>query len=258
MKRFWRGKAIGFLIYAYVFLILTGLGIGTYEYVRYETAAVVTGGGEVETEENGSDMETESDTQAMQPKHAAEEIPAQIALTFDDGPHPVYTAQLLEGLRKRGVRASFFLIGENIPGNEELVRQMAKDGHLIGNHTWSHVRLTDLDAVSACEEITKTSELVKQITGKDTEYIRPPFGSWDSELECGFAMFPVLWSVDTRDWTTENTDAIVEKVVKEVQDSDIILLHDYYESSVEAALRIVDLLQAQGYEFVTVDQLIFD
>lgn len=187
-----------------------------------------------------------------------EDVKPRVALTFDDGPHSVYTEQLLDGLKERGVKATFFLIGKSIAGKEDLVKRMDEEGHLIGNHTYDHVKLTSLSDKDACLQLTKTSEAVKAITGKDTEYVRPPFGEWNSQLECGIAMFPVLWSVDPLDWTTENVDRVVEKVVTNIEENDIILLHDIFESSVEAALQIVDILQEEGYEFVTVDELILE
>ena len=96
------------------------------------------------------------------------------------------------------------------------------------------------------------------ITGQPVEYIRPPFGNWDKELECQVVMLPIFWSVDTLDWTTRNEDQIVQKVVTNIQENDIILMHDSYGSTVKAALRIIDLLQAEGYEFVTADELILE
>lgn len=187
-----------------------------------------------------------------------EDVKPRVALTFDDGPHSVYTQQLLDGLKERGVKATFFLIGKSIAGKEDLVKRMAEEGHLIGNHTYDHVKLTSLSREEACLQLTKTSEAVKAVTGKDTEYVRPPFGEWNGQLECGIAMFPVLWSVDPLDWTTENVDRVVEKVVADIEENDIVLLHDIFESSVEAALQIVDILQEEGYEFVTVDELILE
>lgn len=180
------------------------------------------------------------------------------ALTFDDGPHPVYTAELLDGLKERGVHATFFVIGKNIPGNEELIRRMDEEGHLIGNHTYNHVKICDMSGEAACEEVERTSALVQEITGKNTEFVRPPFGAWNKQMECSFVMIPVLWDVDPLDWTTKNTELVVQRVLGEVGGGDIILLHDWYDSSVEAALRIVDEMQAQGYEFVTVDHLILE
>ncbi|MDY3919045.1 MAG: polysaccharide deacetylase family protein [Candidatus Limivivens sp.] len=186
------------------------------------------------------------------------EVAPRVALTFDDGPHPVYTPQLLDGLKERGISATFFVIGSNIPGCEEILKRMDEEGHLIGNHTYDHVKITNLSMEKACLQLTKTSELVRSAIGKDTEYIRPPFGEWDKSLECGIPMFPVLWSVDTLDWTTKNVDEIVTRGIRETHDGDIILMHDCYDSSVKAALQIADLLLEQGYEFVTADQFILE
>ncbi len=184
--------------------------------------------------------------------------PKLAALTFDDGPHPVYTAKLLDGLKERGVHATFFVIGKNIPGNEDLIRRMDEEGHLIGNHTYNHVRICDMSGDAACEEVERTSALVREITGKNTEFVRPPFGAWNRQMECSFVMIPVLWDVDPLDWTTKNTELVVQRVLGEAESGDIILLHDCYDSSVEAAFRIADEMLAQGYEFVTADRLILE
>lgn len=181
-----------------------------------------------------------------------------VALTFDDGPHPVYTKKLLDGLKERQVQATFFVVGKNISGNEALIRQMKEDGHLIGNHTYDHVKICDLSGSEACEQVEKTSQLVFEITGENTEFVRPPFGAWNKNMECSFVMLPVLWDVDPLDWTTRNTELIVQRVLENVEAGDIVLLHDYYDSSVEAAFQIIDLLQAQGYTFVTADQMLLE
>lgn len=180
----------------------------------------------------------------------------RVALTFDDGPHPVYTKRLLDGLQSRGIRATFFVVGENISGSEELIRRMADEGHVIGNHTYSHIKLSGITDAEACGEVQKTDALVRALTGSGTEFIRPPFGSWKKTLECELEMIPVLWDVDPLDWTTKNTGVIVQRVLEDVEPGDIILLHDFYGSSVDAALEIADQLLAQGYELVTVDELI--
>lgn len=182
----------------------------------------------------------------------------KIALTFDDGPHPVYTEQLLDGLSERNVKATFFLLGCNIEGNEEIVRRIAEEGHLLGNHTFYHVDITKLSREEACAEILDTSSKITEITAQPVEYVRPPFGNWNQDLECEVMMIPVFWTVDTLDWSTRNADRLVEEVMSEVEENDIILMHDSYDSTVKAALRIIDLLQAQGYEFVTVDELILE
>lgn len=189
---------------------------------------------------------------------AEKTITAKVALTFDDGPHPVYTPQLLDGLNERGVHATFFVVGKNILGNEALLKRMETEGHLIGNHTYSHVKLSELDIARACAEVEKTNALICEVTGKEPEFIRPPFGEWKKAMECSFEMIPVLWDVDPLDWTTKNTALVVERVLKDTKAGDIILLHDYYQSSVDAALEIVDALTERGYKFVTVDELILE
>ena len=184
--------------------------------------------------------------------------PKTVALTFDDGPHPVYTKKLLEGLSERGVRASFFLIGKSIDGNEALVARMKEDGHLIGNHSQEHAQLTKEDVGTACEQINSTSQKIFEITGEMPSCIRPPFGSWSDELDRCVPMQVVLWDIDTLDWKTKDKEKIVQHVLKNVEDGSIILVHDVYETSVEAALEIVDLLQQRGYLFVTADELMID
>ncbi len=211
---------------------------------------------ERESEDTAAD-EMEDASALPEMKSAAQEG-KRIALTFDDGPHPYYTEQLLDGLAARGVKATFFLLGCNLEGREDIVRRMAKEGHLLGNHTYAHTDITKLSQEEACEEIRSTSDRITAITGQPVEYVRPPFGSWNRELECEVMLIPVFWSVDPLDWNTSNADRIVESVVSEAEDNDIILLHDSYKSSVEAALRIVDLLQAEGFEFVTADELILE
>ena len=180
----------------------------------------------------------------------------KIALTFDDGPS-IYTEALLEGLEERQVKATFFVIGKNAEIYPEIVVREARDGHLIGNHTYNHVQITKLSAKDAREEIEETNKILENLIQQRVEFVRPPFGIWEKKLE-DLGMMSVMWTVDPLDWTTKNTDEIVNKVVTQTEENDIILLHDCYESSVEAALRIVDLLKAEGFEFVTVDELLID
>ena len=186
---------------------------------------------------------------------SAKEAP-RIALTFDDGPNSRYTPLLLDGLRKRNIQASFFLIGENIEGNEDILRQMLKDGHLIGNHTWDHVQLNKVPRQKACLEIEKTNNRIYEATGIYPSYVRPPFGAWIKDMELSVTMLPVFWDVDTLDWKSQNTGSILSIAEKEVHDGSIILMHDGYQTSVDAALKIADLFTQKGYVFVTADQLL--
>ena len=120
----------------------------------------------------------------------------KIALTFDDGPHPYYTEQLLDGLKERGVKATFFVTGENAQLHPDIIQRMDEEGHLIGNHTYSHIQLTDNNREKFREELIKTNEIIMGITGKEVIYVRPPYGTWDKKFETELNMFPVLWSVD--------------------------------------------------------------
>lgn len=182
----------------------------------------------------------------------------KIALTFDDGPHPYYTQQLLKGLKERNVKVTFFITGQNVEAYPEIVKEIYEDGHLIGNHTYNHTQLTSGNVETFKQEIVKTNEVIKEVTGEDTIYIRPPYGSWNKEFEKELNMFPVLWTIDPLDWCSSDVSGIVNTVCAKAGENDIILMHDQYKTTVTAALKIVDKLTEQGYEFVTVDELLFD
>ena len=182
----------------------------------------------------------------------------RVAITFDDGPNPDYTGELLEGLKERGVLATFFLLGVEIEKYPELVEQMYEEGHLIGTHSYQHVNLCNLTDEKAIEQVVKTTELIEGLTGECPLFIRPPFGSWKKNLDYETTMIEVLWDVDPLDWNTGNTGVVVKRVLKCVEDGDIILLHDASQSSVDAALQIIDQLQKEGYVFVTVYELVLN
>lgn len=184
----------------------------------------------------------------------------RVALTFDDGPHPSKTERILDILRKYGVRATFFVIGENAAALPGVVLREFSEGHEIGNHTYSHERLTECDDV--LREVEKTSDIVERITGKRPALLRPPEGVYcpatvENAQICGCDV--VLWNVDTRDWAKESTESIVENVKANVRNGSIILFHDFTGrgTHTEDALEIViPYLIEQGYEFVTVSELI--
>ena len=182
----------------------------------------------------------------------------KVALTFDDGPHPVCTPQLLDGLKKRDVKVTFFVTGENVESYPEIVKRASEEGHLIGNHTFHHVQLTAANSDDFKKEIISTNDIIQEVTGKETSFIRPPYGSWDKKYEKELNLFPVLWDVDPLDWCSTNVDKIVRSVLAGTKENSIILMHDSYDSTVTAALQVVDILKAEGYEFVTVDEILFD
>lgn len=182
----------------------------------------------------------------------------KIALTFDDGPHPYYTEQLLDGLKEREVRVTFFVTGEHASLYPDVIARMKEDGHVIGNHTYSHMQLNSGNREKFKDELVKTNKVIEAITGEEVIYVRPPYGSWDKKLEEELNMFPVLWTIDPLDWCSDNVDGITRKVVSKAKENDIILMHDYYPTTITAAFRIIDNLKEQGYEFVTVEEILFD
>lgn len=191
-------------------------------------------------------------------KALQEEAP-RVALTFDDGPDALCTPRLLDGLKEREIPATFFIQGKWIAGQEELILRMHREGHLVGNHTFDHVRLTAVSEQEALLQVEKTNNELFEITGEYPAYIRPPFGEWrDSLMNNHVEMIPVLWSLDSRDWVLQDADQITSRVLNSVEDGDIILMHDIFDTSVDAALAIADALKAEGYEFVTVDALIIE
>lgn len=193
------------------------------------------------------------------PASAPAEVPAEpryLALTFDDGPRRDTTARLLDGLRERGASATFFLVGERLAGNEDLVERMIDEGHQVGNHTYDHIRLDGSDTAGQLQDIQAAQEAIRTLTGEADCWLRPPYGLIDPTVQARVTVPMVHWSVDPRDWESRNTKKIVEAVLAEVQPGDIILLHDIYPTSVEAALQIVDALTAEGYWFVTVEELL--
>lgn len=177
-----------------------------------------------------------------------------IALTFDDGPSPQTTAALLDGLKARGAHATFFLIGEQIAGNEALVMRMKDEGHQIGNHSFTHVRL-DAAGERELSEIAQTEDALHELLGEGACWIRPPWGFSSDALEQHVSVPLIFWTVDTMDWSVRSRDLVAHCIVQNAADGDIVLLHDPYQTSVDAALQAIDTLSAQGYEFVTLEEL---
>lgn len=194
------------------------------------------------------------------PADSTAEIPVEtryVALTFDDGPREGTTDRLLDGLRERGASASFFLVGEQAAKYPDLVRRMKAEGHQVGNHTWSHVRLEGAPAEMVCQEVTQTETLLTKLLGEDSYWLRPPYGQVSEEIKSQVKVPMITWSVDPRDWESRDAGKVTQAILRDVKPNSIILLHDIYPTSVEAALKVVDALQAEGYVFVTVEELLF-
>lgn len=186
----------------------------------------------------------------------------RIAITFDDGPHPRKTAEVLSVLAEYSVRATFFVVGENAKYYPDLVMREAAEGHEIGNHTYHHKPMRKCKEGEGKCEITEASDMIKSITGKAPVLFRPPEGSYSSstvELARACGCDIVLWNVDTRDWAMSKTEEIVANVKKNVCNGSIILFHDFTRDgshTVEALKILLPYLRSEGYEFVTVSELI--
>jgi peptidoglycan/xylan/chitin deacetylase (PgdA/CDA1 family) len=205
------------------------------------------------------DTLTKIDAVAKEAEIAPEEGDRQnrrIALTYDDGPHPVYTEKLLQVLEAYQVKATFFILGKEAELYPEVVQSIAAAEHMIGNHSYSHNNLREMGLAKAQEECSRTAEILFSICGQNTEFYRPPFGLAPEKLEAACDMIQVLWDIDTRDWECQDADTVVSCVLQEAQDGAIILMHDAYASTVEATQRLIPLLLEEGYTFVTVDELL--
>lgn len=223
MKKCWLYYLMGLLL-----IILTGLGLS-----RSPGAAPVGGGGMVRIPDT----------------------PPVVALTFDDGPNPDTTARLLDELALREIPATFFLVGERITGNEELVRRMAREGHQVGVHSTTHRQLTDLSREDFDREVALTRAQLTAILGQGEYWLRPPYGIIDPSVQQWADSPIILWSLDSLDWEDRNTSRIVSDVLSRVQDGDVILFHDIYPTTVDAIVRLADVLLERGYCFATVEQL---
>ncbi len=177
-----------------------------------------------------------------------------VALTFDDGPGGKTTTALLDGLKVRNARVTFFQLGTRAERFPELVARASREGHEIGSHTYDHQNLKKLSSEGVQFEIVTTNQIISSATGGSVGLLRPPYGSYDARVKSA-GMPIVLWNVDTLDWKLKNKDAILTRMKETVKDGDIILMHDIYQTSVDAALEFIDYAWGQGFEFVTVSEL---
>jgi len=184
------------------------------------------------------------------------ESPQYVALTFDDGPSGRFTRRLLTGLRERDAKATFLLCGYRLEIYPELAQRIVDEGHEIGLHGYSHRDMAKLSGRELTREIKDTLALLPK--GCTPVFLRPPGGSESplvAEISEKMGLSLLLWSVDPRDWAVHDAAVVETAVISQVRDGDVILLHDLSDSSVDAALSIVDSLQEEGFQFVTVSEL---
>lgn len=183
-----------------------------------------------------------------------------VAITFDDGPSASLTPKVLDILKRHGAKATFFVLGENAARNPSIVARAAAEGHEIGNHTYSHIKMNSSSQTSVQSEIERTGAAIQRATGSFPKVMRPPYGATNANLVNlmfeKYGMRSILWNVDTKDWTHPGVNVVVQRAVGSAKPGSIILLHDIHSSTIAAVEGIVTGLQARGFKLVTVSQLI--
>lgn len=188
---------------------------------------------------------------------SAEEETKYVVLTFDDGPSGRYTQRLLDGLAQRQVKATFLLCGYRLKEYPELGQRIFSERHEIGFHGYSHHDMSAMNTSQITKELQMTWQLLPK--GCNPAFLRPPGGKISRAVQEAAkqqSLGILEWSVDPKDWALKDAETVICRVTKHVQDGDIILLHDMSDSSVDAALAIVDILQERGFTFVTASQLL--
>ena len=186
----------------------------------------------------------------------AEKNKKVVALTFDDGPDGNTTPQALDILAKYKIKATFFVQGKNIAGNEAILKRMQAEGHEVGNHSWNHPVLTQLSLEDAKKQITDTEDAIKNVLGKSSKLMRPPYGAISDDIRNSLDLSFILWDVDSLDWKSKNEASIFTEIQHQTSDGAIILLHDIHQPSVNSLPKVIEYLQEQGYSFVTVSELL--
>lgn len=178
-----------------------------------------------------------------------------VALTFDDGPSSTTTPRLLDILYEKDAPATFFMLGKMAKNSPDIVHRAEKEGHTVASHTMYHQNLVRISADAAKNDITESKSVFKDILGHEPTFTRPPYGNINNTVRDNVGTPMILWSVDTLDWKSKNVDEILATTKEQVYDGAIILMHDIYDTSVDAVPVIIDELRKEGYEFVTVDEL---
>jgi len=183
-----------------------------------------------------------------------------IAMTFDDGPSPETTPRLLDILKQRNIKATFFMIGQNAERNPTIVQRILAEGHEIGNHSWTHPQLSKLPDDRVTDEINKTQAAIKSASGYTPVLLRPPYGAITARqkdwIEKQFGLSVIMWSVDPFDWKRPGASVIEQRILAGARPGAIILSHDIHKQTVDAMPATLDALAEKGFKFVTVSQLI--
>ncbi len=177
-----------------------------------------------------------------------------VAITFDDGPSE-YTKEIIKTLKENDCNATFFVLGNKVEAYQDVIRESIKNGNEIGNHSYNHKWLSRLSEKEIMEQINKTQDILQQTVEYTPTHLRPTYGSVNQRIKNSTNLSITLWTIDTKDWKIKNIDRIVEKAMKDIEDGDIILMHDIFERSSEALKKLIPLLKEQGYQLVTISEL---
>ncbi|MCH7322801.1 polysaccharide deacetylase family protein [Solibacillus sp. MA9] len=195
-------------------------------------------------------------TKPLPPNNTTSNKTKKIALTFDDGPHPKVTLQILEILERYNAKATFFVVGNEVKKNPKILKSVADAGHEIGNHTYNHTKLTTLPLQKAKLQIDSTDAVIKATIGHNATVFRPPYGAYDKTIINQLKVPNILWTIDTLDWKHRDPKKTLAAVQKNARNGSIILMHDIHQTTADALDPILATLQEQGYEFVTVSEII--
>ncbi|MDW0118430.1 polysaccharide deacetylase family protein [Sporosarcina thermotolerans] len=179
----------------------------------------------------------------------------KVALTFDDGPDPKVTIQILNILEKHNAKATFFMLGSRVEYYPELTKEIFDAGHELAGHTWNHADLTKLTPERIAKEINDTSAIIEEVTGAKVKAYRPPYGAVNEKVRKQSDLPIILWDVDTRDWEHRNSQKLIQNVKQNTKDGSIILMHDIHQSTADGLDAILTFLEDEGYQFVTVSDL---
>lgn len=248
------------------------LGPGVARWVD-ENGNVSKKPGQQEEDDIESDVQTNDESQSEQARTQAEAGEQQeeegqalagrqidpakpmVALTFDDGPYAPVGNQIMDCLAQYGGKATFFVVGNRVPSYKSELKRMIAEGHEIGNHTYEHKYLTKLNAAQIQYQINRCNDMVQAACGVRPTLVRLPGGLKNRTVLANVQAPMIMWSIDTRDWQTKNAAKTVQKVVSQVRDGDIVLMHELYSQSGAAAVEIIPRLTQAGYQLVTVSEM---
>lgn len=194
-------------------------------------------------------------TQVSAPARQIDPARPMIALTFDDGPYTPVTGRILDALQLVNGRATFFVVGSRIDGREEILKRIADSGCELGNHTYDHVTLRGMQASEVRAQLEKADEKIFSVTGQKTTVLRPPGGMYDASIFTLWDKPLALWTIDTMDWKHQKKENSVQRVLDNVKDGDIVLMHDLFFPTAEAAEELIAELTERGFQLVTITEM---